>query len=63
MKPVEFNQFVKQEFTTKTRKIYSFEKPKENIDLTVVNSFGDEWKKFYRFTDEEINKLGVTILI
>ena len=29
-----------------------------NIDRKVVESFGDEWEKFYNFTDEDINILG-----
>lgn len=30
----------------------------ENIDITTVNSFGDEWTKFNSFEDEEINLIG-----
>ena len=30
----------------------------ENIDVNTVNSFGEEWKTFYKFEDDEINKLG-----
>jgi hypothetical protein len=46
MKVKQFNQLPKQEFQSKFRKIYSFETPAENIDLNVVDSFGEEWKKF-----------------
>jgi ubiquinone/menaquinone biosynthesis C-methylase UbiE len=30
----------------------------ENIDLTTVHSFGEEWKSFHQFSDEEIKKIG-----
>jgi ubiquinone/menaquinone biosynthesis C-methylase UbiE len=30
----------------------------ENIDHSVVKSFGEEWKKFHDFDDAEINRLG-----
>jgi SAM-dependent methyltransferase len=32
----------------------------KNIDLTTVQSFGQEWKSFYQFNEEEINKIGNT---
>jgi SAM-dependent methyltransferase len=30
----------------------------ENIDRSVVESFGNEWEKFYNFSDEDINQIG-----
>lgn len=53
-----FNQKPKQQIETSERIVFSFEKPNENIDFSVVNSFGEEWKKFHQFSDAEINKLG-----
>ncbi len=32
----------------------------ENIDLTTVHSFGEEWKAFHQFKEEEIKKIGDT---
>ena len=58
MNPIHFNQSPKQEFKTQNRSIFSFEKPNENIDESVVNSFGEEWKKFHNFSDTELEKLG-----
>jgi len=58
MKVSDYNQSPKETYDTPTRKIASFEKPAENIDFSVVNSFGEEWKKFHQFSDSEINKLG-----
>ena len=29
-----------------------------NIDKAVVESFGDEWKKFYEFGDAELTEIG-----
>lgn len=58
MTPSNFNQSPNQEFKTPNRSIFSFEKPNENIDESVVNSFGEEWKKFHNFSDTELEKLG-----
>lgn len=44
--------------TAKYKPIYSFPLESENIDLEVVNSFGDEWSKFDTFSEEEINQIG-----
>lgn len=30
----------------------------KNIDNSVVKSFGEEWEKFYQFSDEDINQIG-----
>lgn len=32
----------------------------ENIDLTTVHSFGEEWKAFHQFKETEIKKIGDT---
>ena len=32
----------------------------ENIDLTTVHSFGEEWKSFHHFSEDEIKKIGDT---
>lgn len=32
----------------------------ENIDLTTVKSFGEEWKAFHQFGDDELKKIGDT---
>lgn len=53
-----FNQQSQQEIVTPFRKIYSFDRPIENIDFSVVNSFGEEWGKFHQFSKSEISKLG-----
>lgn len=36
--------------------VFSADLPDENIDHSVVHSFGEEWKKFHRFSDVEIEK-------
>jgi SAM-dependent methyltransferase len=58
MQVKSFNQPTIKEISTPNRKIFAFERPKDNIDFSVVNSFGEEWKKFHQFSDAEINKLG-----
>jgi SAM-dependent methyltransferase len=40
----------------KTIKCYN--RNSSNIDTSTVQSFGDEWKKFNKFSDEEIGKIG-----
>ncbi len=54
----EFNQSPKKVFESRFRKINSFETPAENIDLSVVDSFGEEWTKFHQFSKDEIDNLG-----
>ena len=34
--------------------IFPTEVINSNIDYSVVNSFGEEWKKFHEFSDKEI---------
>lgn len=43
-----------------THLIKCYEEMGENIDLTTVHSFGEEWKAFHQFKDEEIKKIGDT---
>ncbi|RYY01125.1 MAG: class I SAM-dependent methyltransferase [Gammaproteobacteria bacterium] len=35
--------------------VFDYQKGNENIDHSVVESFGEEWKKFHRFSDKEID--------
>lgn len=57
-KPIDFNQNPSSITNTKHRKIYNFNVGNNNIDLSVVHSFGEEWKKFNKFSDAEIDKNG-----
>lgn len=43
-----------------THTIKCYDELGENIDLTTVHSFGEEWKAFHQFEDEEIRKIGDT---
>ena len=54
----KFNQQPIEEISAGNRIIYSFAKPNENIDHSVVHSFGEEWNKFHQFDNSEIEKLG-----
>ncbi len=54
----KYNQEPKQIIKHSIRNIYSFNIEKENIDPSVVHSFGEEWKKFHKFSEEEIEKAG-----
>ncbi len=58
LKPIEFNQRISSITKSKYRQINNFNINNENIDLSVVNSFGEEWKKFSKFSDAEIEKNG-----
>lgn len=40
--------------TNRTIAVFDPNSAGENIDRSVVESFGEEWKKFHRFSDEEI---------
>lgn len=55
-----FNQVPLQTVKGKFKDIFCFDInfEEENIDHSVVESFGEEWKKFDSFKDEEIDKLG-----
>jgi ubiquinone/menaquinone biosynthesis C-methylase UbiE len=54
----EYNQSPIKTFETSSRTIASFDIKNDNIDTSVVNSFGEEWKKFNKFTDTEIDESG-----
>jgi ubiquinone/menaquinone biosynthesis C-methylase UbiE len=54
----QFNQIPKKELESGDRKIYLFETPAGNIDNTVVDSFGEEWKKFNHFSEAELENFG-----
>lgn len=60
MKPVSYNQQPNKVIQVENREIHCFSTDVEdkNLDETVVNSFGEEWKKFNDFSDTEINKIG-----
>ncbi len=45
-------------FKTQYREIEIFEIGDENIDAVTVKSFGEEWKEFHQFSNEEIRKIG-----
>ena len=55
---LKYNQKEKSIIHYNKSKIYSFNKRIKNIDLATVQSFGDEWSKFSKFSDEEIRKIG-----
>jgi|CXWL01.1.fsa_nt_gi SAM-dependent methyltransferase len=38
--------------------VFSTDVSRKNIDDSVVESFGEEWKKFHTFSDEELKELG-----
>ena len=40
------------------KNIFYFETDGQNIDQEVVESFGDEWEKFYNFSDNDLTLLG-----
>lgn len=44
--------------TSGNKPIYSFKLGEDNIDKEVIESFGEEWEKFYKFSDAEINQIG-----
>lgn len=56
----DFNQEVKEIREGVNKSIFQFEikKLNANIDTTVVKSFGDEWEKFFHFSEEEISQIG-----
>jgi 2-polyprenyl-3-methyl-5-hydroxy-6-metoxy-1,4-benzoquinol methylase len=56
----EYNQQPVEIFKTADRKILSFstEVSNRNIDEAVVKSFGEEWNKFYEFSELEIANIG-----
>lgn len=58
MKPTDYNQAPKSVIEFQNGQVYSFNTDFENIDNSVVESFGEEWEKFDSFSDEEIQKTG-----
>ena len=38
--------------------IHCYEEMGRNIDLTTVQSFGEEWKAFHHFDDQELQRIG-----
>jgi len=56
----EFNQQPQVTIQAGRRQIayFSTDVSDRNIDDSVVKSFGDEWQKFYQFTDKELNDIG-----
>jgi len=60
MKPVSFNQKPNNIIQSDNRKIHCFSTnlKGKNLDEAVINSFSEEWKKFNKFSDAEINKIG-----
>ena len=53
-----FNQLPSQEIKTENRTVSVFLKDSLNIDQKVVEAFGEEWSKFYEFSDEDIEAVG-----
>jgi len=60
MKKKGFNQKPVKITQGKNRSIYHFEiKDKGgNLDKNVVEDFGEEWRKFADFSDQEIEEIG-----
>ncbi len=52
---LQYNLTPEQEIVTKYRTISVFSTEGENIDAQVVESFGEEWLKFKKFSEKEIN--------
>lgn len=57
---VKYNQKEKSIINFNNSRIYSFinNNIDENIDLSTVKSFGEEWSKFSTFNNNEIQKIG-----
>ena len=53
-----YNQEPKQQIEVEGKTIHVFTIEQENIDAKTVDSFGEEWKKFNSFTDDDINVAG-----
>lgn len=54
----EYKYKAVKETTINSTIVSEFEIDGENIDLQTVESFGDEWKKFNAFSEEEIKNAG-----
>jgi 2-polyprenyl-3-methyl-5-hydroxy-6-metoxy-1,4-benzoquinol methylase len=60
---ISYNQQHIQEVKTKNRTIKCFpvaQATDTNIDMSVVESFGEEWNKFHAFEDQDITDLSLT---
>ncbi len=58
---IPYYQLPNKEIRVGNKKIASFladDQQNANIDAKVVDSFGEEWKRFNNFTDEEITHIG-----
>lgn len=55
---IQYNQSPTDYLKTEEYNIACFNENNENIDLKVVEAFGDEWLKFNNFEHKEIEKLG-----
>ncbi len=55
---VQFNLTPKNITKNMNKPIHYFAIGSENIDNSVITSFGDEWEKFYNFSNEEIEQIG-----
>lgn len=53
-----FNQPVKEIIRTSESEIFCFDTRTENIDHSVVDSFGEEWNKFNSIADSDITQFG-----
>ena len=57
--PLKFSSVPLCKFKGKYHEIFIFDFPLDgNIDQEVVKSFGQEWKKFHRFSNKDIEKNG-----
>jgi SAM-dependent methyltransferase len=57
--PVKFTESPEKVITIHNHPVFHFSIQKsKNIDEKTVESFGEEWKKFNRFTEEEIQYIG-----
>jgi SAM-dependent methyltransferase len=54
-----FNKEPLQVVTAKHKNIHVFSTDGRNIDLEVVNTFGDEWLKFQDYSDTDIHSLAI----
>lgn len=54
---MEFNQ-APLDVVQSGKPIHVFEIVKDNFDAETVSSFGEEWKKFGKFSEGEINQIG-----
>lgn len=56
--PPAFNREPLRTIPTPNRLVYEFSVTDANIDPDTVASFGEEWKAFHGFAEEEIQRLG-----